>query len=551
MLLGGRGPFPVGMLGQGTLLDNRYRIGTLVGQGGMAVVYRAHDETLDREVAVKVLRSEYASDEDFSRRFRQEARNAASLSHPSIAPVFDTGVHDDLQYIVMQLVEGPDLEAVLAERGRLPLGEAARIVTEAAEALQAAHDRGIVHRDIKPGNILLTPDGDVRIVDFGIARALADAVITSPGLVIGSLPYCSPEQILGEPVGPASDVYSLGVVLYEAITGRRPFDGAAPAAALLRVREDPPPPSAVAAGIPAALDELVLRALERDPRARYPSARAMADAIRGWWLAAGGQTTASAAAALEPAPAVTSAATIRTPRVVVSAARPPVARPGAEGRRRRRRSLPLLLIPLAAFLFVGAAFWTVSSRLQGEGGGVLSVTATPGTSAVAVLVSPSISPTPSATPSPPPTATVSPSPTPTLAPTVAPTAPPTPTPPPTPRPTAPPVVVGPASESPAAVVASFYELVEAQEFDAAAALWTRRMRRQYPPDAYIDGRFSRTTRIDLRRSEVIAIDTRAGTAIVAVDLIEYRTVEPSPRRFIGRWDLVLTDQGWRMDEPHF
>jgi eukaryotic-like serine/threonine-protein kinase len=162
----------------GTLLNDRYRLGPLLGEGGMAVVYRAHDETLDREVAIKILRSQFASDEDFLRRFRQEARNAAALSHPSIAPVFDTGVDGDLEYIVMQLVDGPDLERVLADSGRLPVSEALRITSDVADALHAAHDNGIVHRDVKPGNILLTSQGDVRVVDFGIARALGDSRTT-------------------------------------------------------------------------------------------------------------------------------------------------------------------------------------------------------------------------------------------------------------------------------------------------------------------------------------------------------------------------------------
>jgi serine/threonine protein kinase len=558
------GPFPVGMLTQGDLLDNRYRIGSTIGRGGMAIVYRAIDETLDREVAVKVLRSEYAWDADFARRFGQEARNAASLAHPSIAQVFDTGVHGEHQYIVMQLVDGPDLEAVLAERGRLPLEDALRIVTEAAEALQAAHDRGIVHRDIKPGNILLTRDGGVRLVDFGIAHALGDSRMTSPGLMLGSLPYSSPEQILGEPVGPASDIYSLGIVFHELLTGRRLSEEPTPAAvALQRLRQDPPLPSDVAAGIPDGLNKLVLRALERDPRDRYRSAKAMANAIRKWWRTERRQRERDRpsgapregrppfpvipqAMSAATTPALEMGPTIRRPRTVVSTGRAPLARPDPE--ERRRRSLALLLIPLAAFLFVGAAFWTLTGRLQNDRGGVLGVTSSPRQSAVAVLPSTSTtSPSLSATASPSTQQSVSPSSTPE--PTPAPT--PRPTARATPPPTAPPVAVTPRSGSPAAVVARFYDAVEAHDFEAAASLWSPRMRREYPPDGYIDGRFSHTTRIDLRRNKVVALDTGAGTAVVSVDLIEYRNIEPSPRRFVGRWDLVLTDQGWLMDKPHF
>lgn len=213
----------------------------------------------------------------------------------------------------------------------------------------------------------------------------------------------------------------------------------------------------------------------------------------------------------------------------------------------------MLLIPAAALLFVMIVLSPLIGALLGQRGGVLGETGRPEGSVAAALPTGgpgTPSPNPSAAPSrptaaPSPSAVSSPTPTPLLA-------TPEPTPPPTaPPPTAPPVVKPPAAESPTIVVARFYDLVENHEFDAAATLWTSRMRRQYPPDGYIDGRFSRTTRIDLRRNDVIALDAGSGTAVVAVDLVEYRTVEPSPRRFIGRWEMVLTTDGWKMDEPHF
>jgi hypothetical protein len=554
----------------GTLLNDRYRLGPLLGEGGMAVVYRAHDETLDREVAVKILRSQFASDEDFVRRFRQEARNAAALSHPSIAPVFDTGVEGELEYIVMQLVDGPDLERVLADSGRLPVSEALRITSDVADALQAAHDNGIVHRDIKPGNILLTSQGDVRVVDFGIARALGDSRTTQPGLLLGSVQYCSPEQVLGAPIGPASDVYSLGVVLYELLTGSRPFDGPEPAAvALLRLRQDPPPPSVLAPDLPKDLDQLVLRAMERRPDDRYPSARAFADAIRAYWrahLAAAVVADRSSVRsgrrarprlAVVPAEAPPAVATVRT-ETPAAGHRPSVVdrrdlprgghapRPRDKRGDRRLWTLPLLLIPLVAVLFVAAAFSPLLGAIFGQRGDVLGEVGTPRASDLAVIPVPTATPT--VTPTAAPTAEPA-TPQPSLSPTPLPTPPPTPTPAPTAAPTPPPTAQPPAVASPAAVVARFYELVEAHEFDAAAALWTDRMRRQYPPEGFIDGRFSRTTRIDLRDNDLIAANSRA--AVVGVDLVEYRSVEPSPRRFVGRWEMVLTDQGWRMDEPHF
>jgi eukaryotic-like serine/threonine-protein kinase len=546
----------------GTLLNDRYLLGPMLGEGGMAVVYRAHDETLDREVAVKILRSQFASDEDFVRRFRQEARNAAALSHPSIAPVFDTGVDGDLEYIVMQLVDGPDLERVLADSGRLPVSEALRITADVADALQAAHDSGIVHRDIKPGNILLTAQGDVRVVDFGIARALGDSRTTQPGLLLGSVQYCSPEQVLGAPIGPPSDIYSLGIVLFELLTGIRPFDGPEPAAvALQRLRQDPERPSAVVPRLAPKIDQLVLRAIQRRPDDRYQSAGAFAEAIRASWreheaaaqIARGSGVRSGGAVrprlAVVQTAAVTPVDTVMTevPAGVrlSSGVTPAHRRLRADNSGNRRlRSLPLLLIPLAAVVFVLAVFAPLVSALLGNQGGVLGATGTPGASGVAAVPLATATPAPTAAPATSPaTPAATPLPTPTLAPT------PTPTPAPTPAPTPPPVAQPPADASPEAVVAQFYELVEAHRFDAAAALWTDRMRREYPPEGFIDGRFSRTTRIDLRDNDMIAANSRA--AVVGVDLIEYRSVEPSPRRFVGRWDLVLTDEGWRMDEPHF
>jgi serine/threonine-protein kinase len=582
------------------LLGGRYRLLEVLGSGGMAVVHRARDELLERDVAVKILRRQFASDEDFVHRFRQEARNAASLSHPSIAPVFDTGADGEVEYIVMQLVDGPDLERIVAERGRLPVGEALRIAMAVADALQVAHDRGIVHRDVKPGNILLTATGEVRVVDFGIARALGATNTTAPGLLMGSVHYCSPEQVLGEPVGSASDVYSLGIVLYELLTGERPFDGPSPAAvALQRLHTRPRPPSHHVVDLPEGLDKLVMRALERDPDRRYATAGGVADAIRAWSashpaetrrvgrstspraaaaaaskartvvkrrrtagassppLGAAGLATAAvseAETAVRPSPLAPAERASRvapfppTPPGGGPPAHPPrsspVAEPESRDDRRRRSPAVAWLLPLAAVVLAVLGLSLVGRSLGG--GGVLGATATPFTTPSQVAVVP-----PTVTPDPP-----TPSPVPTPAPT--PTAEPTPTPEPTPRPTARPTPrptprPAPAlpARDPAETVALFYNLVEAHRFDEAAALWTARMRSQYPPDGYIDGRFSRTTRIDLLRNEITSLSRREGTATVAVDLIEYRTVEPSPRRFVGWWELRLIDGQWLMDRPHF
>src|SRR4051812_17510986 len=271
----------------GRVLADRYRLLEPIGEGGMAVVHRGHDELLDRDVAIKLLRPGYAEDPVFVRRFRSEARHAAALHDPRIVTIFDGGVDPatGADYIVMQLVHGPTLEAILGDRGRLPLGEALRIATETAEALQVAHERGIVHRDVKPGNILIDQDGSVRVADFGIARAAGDGGATTSGVVIGSPYYVSPEQVDGEPVTPTSDIFSLGVVLYEMITGTRPFDGPSAAAiALQRLRRPSRPPSAVQPDVPADLDAIVMRAMERNPARRFPSAAELAVALDGFGL---------------------------------------------------------------------------------------------------------------------------------------------------------------------------------------------------------------------------------------------------------------------------
>jgi eukaryotic-like serine/threonine-protein kinase len=569
----------------GTVLQSRYRLLDVVGEGGMAVVYRARDELLDRDVAVKILRPQFAADDEFVRRFRQEARSAASLAYPNIAPVFDSGVHGDLQFIVMQLVEGPDLEKILTERGRLPVSEALRITMAVAEALEAAHDHGIIHRDIKPGNILLTPDGSVRVVDFGISRAVSDVSRTVPGLLLGSIQYCSPEQVLGEAVGPSSDVYSLGIVLYELLTGVRPFDGSSPVAvALERIRRQPRPPSTVVRDLPAGIDELVMRAVARDPSDRYPSGRAFAEAIREWWRAPRREATGALPRTGAPIPrperrralatsamgvaAATSTvagalggggglrtAALRTsagPRTaIIGTARSPLVVPSDSDDRR----ILGLLIPLGALLLVALGLWSVFPH-DGDTAAVLAASASPASTAVAVvgtaIPTPRSTPTPSPTPSPTatPTRTATPTPVPVVRATPRPT--PRPTPRATPRPTPRPVVTQSApARTPTQTVARFYELISAHEFSAAAQLWSARMRAEYPPSRYINGRFAHTTSIVLNRNQLISMNLGAGTAVVAVDLTEYRDVSPYSRRWVGRWDLVLTRNGWLLDEPHF
>ena len=203
----------------GQVLGGRYRLVELLGSGGMATIYRATDTGLGRDVALKLLRPEYLRDPDFSSRFRQEAQAAASLSHPNIVTVYDYGEDPSGPYIVMELIDGEDLATILRRSGALPPRQVARIGAGVARALAAAHARGLIHRDIKPGNVLIGADGTVKVVDFGIARAIAEAQVTLPGTTLGSVHYFSPEQARGEPATTSSDIYSLGIVLYEMLTG--------------------------------------------------------------------------------------------------------------------------------------------------------------------------------------------------------------------------------------------------------------------------------------------------------------------------------------------
>src|SRR6059058_5830687 len=243
-------------------IGDRYRLEQRIAIGGMGEVWRATDTLLGRSVAVKVLKAEYAADPSFVQRFRNEARHTASLSHPGIANVYDYGEVGDMAFLVMELVVGEPLSTLLAREGRLEPRRALDIIGQAALALQAAHDAGVVHRDVKPGNLLVRPDGVVKVTDFGIARA-ADAVpLTRTGTVMGTAYYLSPEQASGRTVTPASDVYSLGAVAYECVAGRRPFPGDNPlAVATAHVRDTPPP---LPADVPEPVRDLVLSALEKD-----------------------------------------------------------------------------------------------------------------------------------------------------------------------------------------------------------------------------------------------------------------------------------------------
>jgi hypothetical protein len=283
-------------LSVGSLLAGRYEIVAPIATGGMGEVWKARDQVLDRIVAAKVLKSEYTGDANFLARFRNEARHTAALTHPNIASVYDYGETVDdtgtqnLAFLVMEFVEGQPLVTILHDEGALPVDWTLHVLSQSADGLSAAHKGGVVHRDIKPGNLMVRPDGVVKLTDFGIAQARDAAPLTRTGMVVGTAQYLSPEQAQGMEVTAASDVYSLGVVGYECLCGARPFDGASQVAIALAHINRPPPP--LPAHVPPAVRLLVERALAKDPADRFPDGGAFAEAIR---RVAGGGTIAPVA----------------------------------------------------------------------------------------------------------------------------------------------------------------------------------------------------------------------------------------------------------------
>lgn len=378
----------------GRVLNGRYQLNSLLGEGGMAVVYEAEDLLLGRKVAVKVLREQYASDPGFLTRFQREARSAASLSHPNIVAVYDVGTEGNVQYIVMELVAGRTLKEVIQEEA--PLG-AVRIIhfgRQICEALGYAHRHQIVHRDVKPHNILVTEDGQAKIVDFGIAMALGASSLTQSGYVVGSAHYISPEQAQGDPITAYSDLYSAGVVLYEMATGRLPFDGeTSVAVALKQVQNEPAPPRRYNPRIPDSLQALILRSMAKDPHDRYDSGAEMAEALLVCARASIEATQPQLASKSRAAEPERAAPPVRTGRQV--------------DQKKGRSGWMVLVVVLAAFL---CTLGSIPLGILAFSNGLLG----------GVIPSPSARPAPTETPAP--VAMI-----PTAAPTVAPTATPKPT----------------------------------------------------------------------------------------------------------------------------
>lgn len=432
------------------LIGGRYALRGLLGEGATARVYRAHDTILDRIVAIKLLRAEYGSDPEFVARFYREARAIAALSHPNIIDIYDYGAHESTYFIAMQYLEGADLKTILRRHGRLTPEQAVAIIDGALRGLGAAHERGIIHRDVKPQNLLVREkDGLVKLTDFGIARALGEAQVTAAGLTFGTAHYMAPEQASGGAIGPATDLYAVGVVLFEALTGRLPFDGeSAFQIGMQHLNAPPPLVTAFASAVPLPLTQVVARALAKDPAERFPSATAMRQALHAA-LPEGPQAATALAVGTIASPAQPTALLPTSP------APGPLRHATTATRRGDRYLLPALGALILALLI---GIFALARNLVAPATG-----STPTVTAPVVALAPAPSPTlPAPTATVPPAATLAPTPRPTVAPIVVPSTatalpptatalPPTATAVPTALPTVPPTVPPPPPTVPPTV----------------------------------------------------------------------------------------------------
>ena len=356
-------------MSQQTVFNGRYELHRRLARGGMADVFLARDQLLDRPVAVKVLFPEFATDPNFVERFRREAQSAANLNHPNIVSVYDWGQEQGTYFIVMEYVDGRSLADILRTEGPLHPQRAAEVASDIAAALGFAHRNGVVHRDVKPGNVLISPQGQVKVADFGIARALGadpESNLTQAGSVMGTATYFAPEQAQGLPLDPRSDLYSLGVVLYEMVTGRPPFSGESPVAiAYKHVQEQPPPPRHVNTNVPPAMEAIILKLLSKNPAARYPSAEDLRADLRRFEE---GQPVLAAAGA---AGATAATAAVNTTRAVPATQAVPAAyeqQDYVEPYPPRRRSGAFLVVLILLLLILAGLLFALAKVISGGNG---------------------------------------------------------------------------------------------------------------------------------------------------------------------------------------
>ena len=349
----------------GELFDGRYRIERRLGTGGMADVFLARDESLGRMVAIKILAERYAQDEAFVERFRREATAAAGLSHPNIVSVYDRGQASGTSYIAMEYLNGPTLKDEITSRAPLPEAEVVNWAVQALDALEFAHRQGIVHRDIKPHNMVLTDEGRLKVTDFGIARAANAAQMTEVGSIVGTAQYLSPEQARGLDVGPQSDLYSMGIVLYEMLTGELPFTGDSAVEIAMKQVSDPPPSIRKQNRLVSeGLEQVVMRALSKDPALRHRSARQMADELRR--VSRGGAVSSDTQMATRVltggAEAIQAYTGAQTSVIPPGGTKPPPEKPQGP----RRSALPWLLV-LILLIASAAVGYVVYKQLSGDG----------------------------------------------------------------------------------------------------------------------------------------------------------------------------------------
>ncbi|HSB37620.1 MAG TPA: Stk1 family PASTA domain-containing Ser/Thr kinase [Gaiellaceae bacterium] len=360
----------------GTVFDGRYRILRKLGAGGMADVYLAEDQELGRRVAIKILNDRHAADDSFVERFRREAKNAAGLSHPHIVSIYDRGEAEGTYYIAMEYLDGRSLKELIVGRGPAPVKTAIDYTRQILAAVGFAHKHGIVHRDIKPHNVLVGPEGRLKVTDFGIARSGASQM-TEVGSIIGTAQYLSPEQARGAPVDQTSDLYSVGVVLYEMLTGRVPFTGDTPLEiAMKHLSEVPKPPSELRPEVPHDLDSIVLRALAKDPAERYRSAEEMdadlARVLEGLPVDPDTETAATAVLsgsgvlAAAPTSVLTKPAAAAPARPAPPGRTPPAGYYGYEGPPRRRRPVWPWVLSILLLIAAGAAAWFAYTKIQDQ-----------------------------------------------------------------------------------------------------------------------------------------------------------------------------------------